>query len=181
MKIHPFVCGHTMIKCYIVMSIIVVKMFVQLIQLIVISVVSGWSDGGLRLYHLHTNSLDSRHSLLEISDDFPQNICFISSSSVICHMDNGKLMSLNSDEREKNELFYDGTNNLKNYEPMMISQYYKQLAIGTLSGLVLLFDLEKYIAGGENIRQLQADTNKIFQVLWPKIIVNGEDYIKEES
>ncbi|CAF0975598.1 unnamed protein product [Didymodactylos carnosus] len=145
------------------------------------SIVSGWSDGGLRLYHLDTNSLDSHHSLLEINDDFPRNVCFISSSSIICHMDSGKLMRLNLDgEIEKNELFYDGTNNLKSYATMMISPYYKQLAIGTLSGLVLLFNLEKYIAGGENVRQFQADTNKIFQVLWPKIIVNGENYIREE-
>ncbi len=129
-------------------------------------IVSGWSDGGVRRYHLDDVPIDSHENILlnkTLENDFPRNIIFLNCLIMIVHMNSGQLLKI-----DKNEIsiFYDGRNTLKNgYTKMSIANDGNEyLAVGSLNGFIFIFDKNGII-----INEIQIDinkNNKILQILW---------------
>jgi WD40 repeat protein len=129
-------------------------------------IISGWSDGGVRRYHLDDVPIDSQEMILlnkTIENDFPRNIIFLNSLIMIVHMNSGQLLKI---DKEDVSIFYDGRDLLKNgYAKMCVANDGNEyLAIGSLDGCVLIFDHNGII-----INKFQIDVNKnkkILQILW---------------
>ena len=126
-------------------------------------IISGWSDGGVRRYHLDDVPIDSQETILlkpNLENDFPRNVIFFNSLIMIIHMNSGELLKI---ENNQNSLFFDGKSILKNsYAKMSMGRKY--LAVGSLDGFVLIFD-----QNGNIQNQFQIDQNKnkkILQILW---------------
>ncbi|CAF2397351.1 unnamed protein product [Rotaria sp. Silwood2] len=129
-------------------------------------IISGWSDGGVRRYHLDDVPIDSQEVILLnniIQNDYPRNVIFLNSIIMIVQMNSGQLLKI---DQQNVTLFYDGRNILKNgYVKMNVAHDGNQyIAIGSLNGYVLIFD--QY---GKLINEFQIDikkNNKILQILW---------------
>lgn len=126
-------------------------------------IVSGWSDGGVRRYYLDDVPIDSQETILlktNNENDFPRNVVFFNDLIMIIHMNSGEILK---HENNQTSLFFDGRNLFKNaYAKMSVGENY--LAIGSLDGSVLIFDLN-----GKLQNQFQIDqnkNNKILQILW---------------
>lgn len=130
-------------------------------------IISGWSDGGVRRYHLDDVPIDyhekiSLNNILE--NDVPRNIIFFDYLTLIVHMNSGQLLKIEQDNNIS--LFYDGRNILKNgYTKMsMANDENEYLAVGSLNGLVFIFNRD-----GKIINEFQINinkNNKILQILW---------------
>ncbi|CAF3789489.1 unnamed protein product [Adineta steineri] len=130
-------------------------------------IISGWSDGGVRRYHLDDVPIDSHRTILlnkSLENDFPRNVIFFNSLIMIVYMNSGQLLKIDKDNIT---LFYDGRNTLKNgYAKMSMSNDENEylLAVGSLNGFVFIFDHNGIIKN-----QFQIETNKnnkILQILW---------------
>jgi hypothetical protein len=133
-------------------------------------IMSGWSDGAVRRYHLDDVPVDSQETLLLnqiIENDFPRNVVFLNSVTMIIHMNSGQLLKIENFQEEKSiAVFYDGRNTLKNgYAKMTVADDgNKYLAVGSLNGFVFIFD-----QNGSIINEFQIEinkNNKILQILW---------------
>jgi WD40 repeat protein len=129
-------------------------------------IISGWSDGGVRRYHLDDVPTDLHETILlnkNFENDFPRNVIFLNSVIMIVHMNSGQLLKV---DKQNISVFYDGRNTLKNgYAKMSIANDENQyLAVGSLNGFVVLFD-----QNGTIINEFQIEinkNNKILQILW---------------
>ena len=126
-------------------------------------IVSGWSDGGVRRYHLDDVPIDSHETLSfnqTIENDYPRNVVFFNSLLIIVQMNSGQLWKVDHDQRS---IFYDGRETLKNgYAKMSVGNEW--LAVGSLHGSVFVFD-----RNGTMKNEFQIETNgnrKILQILW---------------
>ena len=133
-----------------------------------LAIVSGWSDGAVRRYHLDDVPYDS-HITLELTaglaNDFPRNVALLNATTMIVHMNSGQLLKV---DQETQDVFYDGRETLKNgYAKMLVAKNgEKHLAVGTLDGSVMIFDQH-----GSIVNELQIKSNrnnKILQILWLK-------------
>ena len=129
-------------------------------------IVSGWSDGGVRRYHLDDMPIDSHENILLnpiLENDFPRNIIFLTSLIMIVHMNSGQLWKI---DQNNPSIFYDDQNRLINgYAKMNVAydgNFY--LAVGSLNGFILIFNHNGIII---NEFQIEINQNKkILQILW---------------
>lgn len=129
-------------------------------------IMSGWSDGGIRRYHLDDVPIDSQeHIVLNpmIQNDYPRNVVFLNSPGMLVQMNSGQLIKI---DQQNPTLFYDGRNTLKNsYAKMSVANDGNQyIAVGSLDGHVFIFNHD-----GLMINQFHIDknkNNKILQILW---------------
>lgn len=126
-------------------------------------IISGWSDGSVRRYHLDDVPMDSHATISltkTIENDYPRNVVFFNSLIMIIQMNSGQLWKVDQGDLS---IFYDGRNILKNgYAKMSVAN--ELLAVGSLDGLVLIFD-----RNGMMRNEFQIETNKtkkILQILW---------------
>ena len=133
-------------------------------------IVSGWSDGAVRRYHLDDVPVDSHQSLVlqpSLENDYPRTVVFVDPSTMLVHMNSGQLLRVDAfQDRAAVSLFYDGRNTFKNgYAKMAVAKDgEKFIAVGSLQGQVMVFD-----SLGTQITQFQIDcnkNNKILQILW---------------
>jgi hypothetical protein len=131
-----------------------------------LTIISGWSDGGVRRYHLDDVPIDSHERILLnkiLENDFPRNVIFLNCLIMIVHMNSGQLLKI---DQNNISIFYDGRNTLKNgYAKMSIADDGNEyLAVGSLNGFIFIFDKNGII-----INEFQIDrnkNNKILQILW---------------
>jgi WD40 repeat protein len=129
-------------------------------------IISGWSDGGVRRYHLDDVPIDSHEPISLnkiIENDYPRNVIFFHSLIMIIQMNSGQLIKIDQDHFS---LFYDGRNTLKNgYAKMSVSNDGNPyLAVGSLNGSVFILDQNGLI---KNEFQIEINrNNKILQILW---------------
>jgi WD40 repeat protein len=128
-------------------------------------IISGWSDGGVRRYHLDDVPIDSHERILLnkiLENDFPRNVIFFNCLIMIVQMNSGQLLKIDKDNIS---IFYDGRSTLINgYAKMCISNENEYLAVGSLNGFIFIFD-----KNGKIINEFQIDinkNNKILQILW---------------
>ncbi|CAF3296982.1 unnamed protein product, partial [Rotaria sp. Silwood2] len=60
-------------------------------------IISGWSDGGVRRYHLDDVPIDSQEVILLnniIQNDYPRNVIFLNSIIMIVQMNSGQLLKI---------------------------------------------------------------------------------------
>jgi WD40 repeat protein len=129
-------------------------------------IISGWSDGVVRRYHLDDVPIDSHEPLSLtkiIENDYPRNVIFFHSLIMIVQMNSGQLLKIDQDYCS---LFYDGRNTFKNgYAKMSVTNNGDSyLAVGSLNGSVFIFDQNGLI---KNEFQIEFNrNNKILQILW---------------
>ena len=129
-------------------------------------IISGWSDGAVRRYHLDDVPVDSHQPIIltkTIENDYPRNVVFFRSLMMIVQMNSGQLLKVDQDHLS---IFYDGRNTLKNgYAKMSVANNGDlYLAVGSLNGLILIFDQNGLI---KNELQVELNrNNKILQILW---------------
>ncbi|CAF0757992.1 unnamed protein product [Adineta ricciae] len=129
-------------------------------------IISGWSDGAVRRHHVDDVPIDSHETLplnSTVPNDFPRNVAFLNSLTMIVHMNSGQLLTI---DKKDVSLFYDGCETLKNsYAKMSITKQGNEcLAVGSLTGGVFIFDRH-----GTVTNTIQVDTNrnnKILQIFW---------------
>ena len=132
-----------------------------------LAIVSGWSDGTVRRYHLDDVPYDSHLTIPLnplLNNDFPRNIVFVDQANLLVHMNSGQLLMIN--DQSSVSLFYDGRSTLKNaYAKMAATKDGRELiAVGSLDGQIFIFD-----KAGTIIDELQMDgdgNKKILQLLW---------------
>ena len=129
-------------------------------------IISGWSDGAIRRYHLDDVPYDS-HITLELNaglaNDFPRNVVFLNATTTIVHMNSGQLLKI---DQHTQGVFYDGRETLKNgYAKMLVAKDgEKYLAVGALDGSMIIFDQHGSIVNEFQIKS--SKNNKILQILW---------------
>lgn len=131
-----------------------------------LAIISGWSDGGIRRYHIDDAPIDSHENILLnniLPNDFPRNVIFLNSTKMLVHMNSGQLIKI---DQQNISLFYDGRDTLKNaYAKMVVANDGPQyIAVGSLNGYIYIFD-----QNGTIINEFQVDknkNNKILQILW---------------
>lgn len=126
-------------------------------------IVSGWSDGAVRRYHLDDVPIDSHETISfnqTIDNDYPRNVVFFNSLLMIVQMNSGQLWRVDQDQQS---IFYDGRETLKNgYAKMSVAN--ELLAVGSLNGSVFIFDRNGTM---KNDFQIERNGNrKILQILW---------------
>ena len=129
-------------------------------------IISGWSDGSVRRYHLDDVPTDSHQSISltkTIDNDYPRNVIFFHSFMMIVQMNSGQLLKI---QEENIALFYDGRNTFKNgYAKMSVADDDEpSLAVGSLDGSVLIFDQNGQIKNEFHLAFNR--NNKILQLLW---------------
>lgn len=129
-------------------------------------IISGWSDGAVRRHHVDDVPIDSHEALplnSTVSNDFPRNVTFLNSLTMIIHMNSGQLLKI---DQKDVSLFYDGRETLtNNYAKMSVAKEGNEcLAVGSLTGGVFIFDRHGTVT---NTFQVDINrNNKILQIFW---------------